>query len=617
MDATVEISVVVLIAASMVVFALLICLMERTNHKRHDDLRLGNAWLTAATCLMLVAAATLLSHRALPFGLGAGVIVACANLGLLFGFFAMHQGLGARPDFKLFAVISGTNIAMQWALAMNGTGALMLFASTSIVNGSVALGMALIILRLSRPYKRELRLLVSFPFFVISAGHFLRLLLFAVGAPHATLVTASALIAFTLSYAALQWCFGLNALRAVRLHASLDAERLRAQELAEARARFLAHMSHEIRTPLNSVIGLADVLQGMVKDKPAQELIGHIRHSGDLLIHILNDVLDVSKLQANAVILEQRPFEISALVHQIAGSLRPQCQAKGIDLEVEITPEADGFWQGDPHRINQILQNVAGNAVKFTENGRVRVMISGADGLHLVVEDTGIGMTDVQVAHMFDEFNQADAGITRRFGGTGLGMAIVHQLVAIMEGTIRVESALGRGTRFAIRLPLQRITDLPKPVIAAKPAQTVVFDGLTVLCADDSKGNLLVLNTMLRQLGVTPQMAEDGHAALKLAEHQSFDLYLLDISMPGFSGIEALHHLRQIEKAKGAKPAFAVAATANALQADISLYLSSGFDAHLPKPVRLDALRATLLACRDAAQNQPERVLETASGQAR
>lgn len=594
MTATVDISVVVLIAATMALFSLLIGLMEHRNRTLDADLRSANTWLSASNCAFLTASITLLFHGEMPFWLSAGIIITGAHVGLVFGFFAMCQGLKTRPPYKVFAAMGVGSILLQWILALTGNGLALLLLSTSVINGGITLAMGVIILHRSKPFERELRLLVSFPFFVIAIGYMLRLVLLGFGATRDVLVTATALIAFVLAYSALQWCFGLIALRAARLNMSLSLERQRAQELAEVRARFLAHMSHEIRTPLNSVIGLADVLHGMVRPPEARDLVGHIQHSGDLLIRILNDILDVSKLEANAVALEQRPFDINALLHQITGTHGPKCRERNLILQVDTQSESARFWLGDAHRVEQILQNVVGNAVKFTEAGTVRVTASGTDQLELVVEDTGIGMTEAQLASMFDEFTQADEGITRRFGGTGLGMTIVHRLVTAMGGTIRVQSETGKGTRFTIALPLPRAQ--PVAVVQAEANAPALPDvsGLRVLCADDSKGNLLVLRTMLRQLGIEPQVAEDGHVAIGLAQEQAFDVYLLDISMPGFSGIETLHRLRQIEKSQRRPAAYAAAATANAMSADLAHYLSAGFDCHLPKPIRLEALRAVL-----------------------
>ncbi len=589
----------------MSLFALLICLIERRTRVVDTDLRTASTWLSLSNIAMLTAAITLLFHEGLPFWLGACIIICGAHFGILFGFFAMYRGLGAQPRYWLFAAVSAVNVGLHWAFVLSGPATTVLFVTTSLANSAYTLIMAFIVLRLSKPYDRELRLLVSFPFFVLFSGYMLRLALLAAGAPLSVHLTTTALIAFALAYSALQWSFALIALRAARLNQSLNREQKRAYELAESRARFLAHMSHEIRTPLNSVIGLADVLQGIVNQPDARKLIGHIQHSGDLLIYILNDILDVSKLQANAVTLEKRPFDPETLLDQIRVSHDPKCRERGIALSIDLGPEAAGDWLGDGHRVNQILQNVVGNAVKFTQTGYVRVSVNGGTGaLQIMVEDTGIGMTEIQVATLFDEFHQADEGITRLFGGTGLGMTIVHRLVTAMGGTIAVESQPQQGTRFTISLPLERAT----PDNEVKPVPVVVplhdFSGLSVLCADDSTVNLMVLRAMLRQLGIEPQIAEDGHAAIRMTAQQAFDLYLLDISMPGFSGIETLHQLQQLEKDQHRLPAYAVAATANALSSDLTLYLASGFDAHLPKPIRLDALRSVLLACQEERERR-------------
>ena len=328
-------------------------------------------------------------------------------------------------------------------------------------------------------------------------------------------------------------------------------------------------------------------------------MVGHIQHSGKLLIHILNDILDVSKLQVGAVSIEQRPFNIGDLLLQIQASHNPKCVERGLTLTVDIQPEATGYWLGDSYRVDQIVQNVLGNAIKFTETGSVSVSVSGVKDLCLTVEDSGIGMTQSQIAVMFDEFTQADDGIARRFGGTGLGMAIAHRLVTMMDGTIEVESQLGQGSIVTICLPLQRaemVVVAPAEVAQTTPAEVAK---IRVLCADDTKSNLLVLGAMLHYLGIEAQMADNGHAAIQMAEQHGFDIYLLDISMPELSGIETLQGLRKVEMDRGRSRGFAVAVTANVLSFDVLEYLQSGFDAHLPKPIRIEALQSILLACQD------------------
>jgi signal transduction histidine kinase/CheY-like chemotaxis protein len=606
MKTTVEVSVVVLIAATMVMFSLLICLLERSSRNVDRDLRRGTSWLIAANIALLLAVISLLFNHQIPFWLGACAIIACAHLGILFGFFAIHSSLGARPNYEVFGAISAGNILLHGILVLLAPGVPQLFLSTSIINSVLTLIMGFLVSRLARPYGRELLVLLSLPFYLISAGYMLRLFLQAIGSSQAVLVTATALIAFTLATASLQWRFGLTALRAASLNISLGVERQRALKLADTRARFLAHMSHEIRTSLNTVLGLADVLHGLVHDKETRLTVGHIQHSGKLLVHILNDILDVSKLEVGAVSIEERPFSIDSLLVQIQASHAPKCAERGLALIVDIRPEVAGHWLGDSHRIEQILQNVIGNAIKFTETGSVRVTAKADQDLCLTVEDTGIGMTPAQVDAMFDEFSQADDDTTRRFGGTGLGMAIVRRLVTLMGGTIHVESRPGHGSKVTIVLPLQRIEVVDvAPVDSGEPKATD-FGALRVLCADDTKSNILVISAMLRFLGIEPQTADDGHAAIRIAQRHDFDIYLLDISMPGFSGIETLHGLREVEKDRGRPHSCAIAVTASVLSSEVSHYLTEGFDGFLPKPIQIEALQAVLRDCQDKLSRRTE-----------
>jgi signal transduction histidine kinase/CheY-like chemotaxis protein len=597
LNTSVEIGIVILIAATMVLVSLLLSLLVRRSRIDDAYLTSGAGWLIAANFALLFGALSVLFIQVLPQKFIICTSMSGAYLGFLCGYFSMQTGLGGRPHFKAFAAISAGSMGLQWLTAFLVTDLGVLLAVAAVCNGAMAFSMGLIVWRTARPFGREIGLLIGAPFFAISAVFCLRLLLLAVGASELVIVTVSALNAFVFAYSALQWSFALIALRAARLNVSLEAARQHAQDLAQTRGRFLAHMSHEIRTPLNSVLGLADVLQGLVRPGEEREIVGHIQNSGDLLIHILNDILDVSKLDANAVKIEDRPFDLAALLHQIEVSHSTKCKERGVALIIDTQPDAVGFWQGDPHRVAQVLHNVVGNSVKFTEQGHVRVTVSGTDQVRVVVEDTGIGMNKAQVDAIFDEFSQADEGITRRFGGTGLGMAIVHRLVKLMNGKISVESEPGKGSRFTIELPLRRTKEIAEfPRI---PTQTTPPDlsSLRVLCADDSLGNLRVLSKMLRLMGIKAQTVQDGQAAIRIAELQAFDVYLLDISMPGFSGVETLDILRQIEKDFDRAPAFAVAATANVLPSDVDRYLSLGFDGSLPKPIRLAVLRSVLESC--------------------
>ncbi|WP_417586160.1 ATP-binding protein [Pararhodobacter oceanensis] len=605
MNTSVDIGIVVLIAATMVVISFVTCVLARRSAIVDDKLARGATWLIVANLTFLGAAAAVSLINVVPLQVSTSIGMSGVLLGVLFGYFAMSAGLGAPPYTRVFSGIVAASILLQFVISLNTETMVLLMATNSAINGLLTLTMGGVVLRAARSYPREFRVLVGAPFFVLSAGYTLRLSMITFGASVTPIVTATALLTFLLAFSSLQWSFSLIAIRASRLNTSLEAERKTAQDLAQSRSRFLAHMSHEIRTPLNSVLGLADVLQTTLKDSEARETVRHIQTSGDLLIHILNDILDVSKLEASAVKLEHLPVDITALLAEIEASHAPACRDAGLAFEIEIAPEVAGHWLGDPHRIKQILHNIIGNAVKFTESGHVRVAASGSEQLQLTIEDSGIGMTQSQIATLFDEFFQADEGITRRFGGTGLGMAIVKRLVTLMGGTVEVSSQPGHGTRFSLTLPLERATGPAIATPAQDPAATEAdFTGLRVLCADDSAGNLLVLGKMLRLMGMEPETVKDGHAAIAAAQDQRFDIYLLDISMPGFSGIETLHGLRQIEQDQQLPAGFAVAATANVLPLDVERYLALGFDTHLPKPIRLEALKEVLQASQSGSNDQ-------------
>ncbi len=383
-----------------------------------------------------------------------------------------------------------------------------------------------------------------------------------------------------------------------------DALRLTAQKAEAAnrsKSQFLANMSHEIRTPLNGVLGMAQVLEGELSDPGHREMLATIRASGEVLLGVLNDVLDMSKIEAGKLALEQTCFVPAELATRIEALHGLQAREKGLGFELVVAPDAQATRLGDVGRLAQIMHNLVGNAVKFTESGRVTVTLStGAeDSLELTVRDTGIGMTDEQLSRVFDDFEQADGTVTRRFGGTGLGMSIVRRLVDLMGGVIEVDSTPDVGTEVRVRVPLARAD--PDP--AAAPARTLsALVGLRVLAADDNRTNRTILKSMLARLGVDVVLAEDGRAVLDAWEAGQFDMYLLDISMPGLDGISALRHLRAFEVAAGQAPTPALAITANVMSHQVDEYLEAGFSGHLGKPFRRDDLAdalVTAIAARD------------------
>ncbi|MCC6306065.1 MAG: PAS domain-containing protein [Rhodobacteraceae bacterium] len=378
---------------------------------------------------------------------------------------------------------------------------------------------------------------------------------------------------------------------------ALKLAQTRAEAASRAKSQFLATMSHEIRTPLNGVMGMAALLAGALEDPEARRMAEAIGESGQALLTVLNDVLDFSKIEAGRLELHEGAVVPADLARQVTALHGPGARARGIALAVAVAPGAGAARRGDAHRILQILHNLVGNAVKFTERGGVTATLGGGpdEGLAITVTDSGIGMTEAELARVYEEFAQADGGIARRFGGTGLGLAIVRRLVAAMGGTIAAESRPGAGTTFRVLLPL---APAPAPTAAppAPAAPVALPAGLRVLAADDNATNRLVLTAMLRRLGVAVEAVEGGRAAVAAAAAGGFDAILLDITMPDLAGDEALAAIRADEAASGRAPVPAVAVTAHAMRHQIEEYLGQGFALHLGKPVVLADLAAAILA---------------------
>lgn len=387
------------------------------------------------------------------------------------------------------------------------------------------------------------------------------------------------------------------------------ADRARTEALDEARranlakSNFLAKMSHEMRTLLNGVLGIAEILETQITEPDHRRMVSVLRESGTLLLGIINDLLDMSKIEAERMELERVPFSVAEIGHRVEAVHTLKAAEGQISLSVVMLGDAARPRFGDPHRLLQILHNLISNAVKFTPQGAVHVVIdcTHPDRILLEVRDTGIGMTPDEIRIVFEEFGQADSSIARRFGGTGLGLPIVRSLVELMQGTIELQSEPGVGTRVAIELPLG-LAEVPAPVAAAAVASagSAVPTGpdlshLRVLAADDNRTNRMILNAMLWQLGISATMVADGRSAIETFAASEFDVVVLDISMPDMDGITVMKRIRELCAAMPERVApLILAFTANAMPHQVEAYLAAGFDACVTKPLQLEALKAAL-----------------------
>jgi signal transduction histidine kinase/ActR/RegA family two-component response regulator len=364
---------------------------------------------------------------------------------------------------------------------------------------------------------------------------------------------------------------------------ALEQAQIEAQEASRAKSAFLAMMSHELRTPMNGVLGMAHALGSTRLDARQADYLETIVESGDGLMAILNDILDLSKIEAGKLELEAAPFEIRALGRQLQRVWGETARAKGLALSLQIAPDTPRWLSGDPIRVRQILLNLVSNALKFTQQGRVAVAIApdAAGGVRITVADTGIGMTPEQQAKLFTPFVQGDRSIARRFGGTGLGLSICRELAEMMGGRIGVVSRPGEGSTFTVVLGL---ATAEAPASEAAPDVAPDVAGARVLVVDDNLANQAVARAILEAVGVLVATAGDGREALARLRVEDFDVVLMDVHMPVMDGVEALRRLRNGEGGRRDVPVLAL--TADAMSGEVERLIGLGFDDAHPKPIQ-------------------------------
>ncbi len=380
---------------------------------------------------------------------------------------------------------------------------------------------------------------------------------------------------------------------------ALIAAKDSAEQANKAKSIFLANMSHEIRTPMNGIIGMIDLCLDSSPNKNQQEFLGMAKHSADNLLVIINDILDFSKIEANKIELESIPISLKDLLTDLFKTAEFPANKKKLMLKTDLSSELPPLILGDPVRLSQIINNLLGNAIKFTDQGQITLSAhlskEASARLFISVKDTGIGIPEVVQSRIFDAFSQQDVSTTRRFGGTGLGLSICNKLAQLMGGRITVTSHVGEGSQFTLELPVNLPPHAAKIQEPEKRSDSTEIRKLNILIAEDNAINQsLMVNLMSRQ-GHTTSIANNGAEAISMWQSGQFDLILMDMQMPVMGGMDATREIRRIELEKNITQRIPIhALTASAMASEQQEAIEAGLDGYLTKPVNRQVLNEVL-----------------------